>query len=163
MVVAFYQIILPDLKALSPFMLTCLSMTLRDDFTKALADFASLIQSDRTVEAIERYYAEDAIVFENRDLARAGRDACALWEREQRRQLAKAPSVVVRAQGRDDGGTTAFFELVVRWEEQSGRCLRLEEVLIQRWHQGKIAEERYYYEGIIDESDDDSLPENLLS
>lgn len=138
-------------------------MTPQDDFSRALADFASLIQSDRTVEAIERYYADDAIVFENRDLARAGRDACALWEREQRRRLVQAPSITVRAQGRDSVGMTAFFELLVRWEEEGGRQLRLEEVLVQRWHQGKIAEERYYYEGIIDESDEDSLPENLLS
>lgn len=138
-------------------------MTEVDDWAKALADFAGLIQSDQTVVAIERYYAEDAIVFENRDLARAGRDACALWEREQRRKLASAPSIVVRAQGRSADRATAFFELIVRWQEQSGRQLRLEEVLVQRWHAGKIAEERYYYEGIIDESDEDSVPENLLS
>jgi len=138
-------------------------MTSKDGWALSLAEYELLLLSDKTVEAIERFYADDAIVFENRALARAGRSACVLWEREQRRQLLSPPVTTVRSRGADASGQTAFFELVQRWQEPDGRSLRLEEVLVQRWHNGKIAEERHYYEGVIDESDADSRPENALS
>lgn len=135
----------------------------REDWQEAVVEFERLMTQGKTVEAIERYYAEDAIVFENRSLARAGRASCAQWEREQVRRHAQPPVIRVRARALDPSTNTAFFELTVRWIEGNQRVMRLEEVLVQSWERGRIAQERYYYEGVVDEGDDASAPSTVTT
>lgn len=113
----------------------------------------ALIEAGETVAAIERYYAEDAHVFENRRLARAGRDKCARHEREQLAAQPRPPSFKLTRRAFDEASETGFIELAVRFADPEGRPLLLEEVLVQRWARGKVERERYYYEGVVDEGD----------
>lgn len=133
-----------------------------NDWQDAVAEFERLMTNGGTVEAIERFYADDAIVFENRKMARAGRSNCAKWEREQLKRLAQPPTIRVRSRATDPKTLTAFFELLVRYSEGQGRNMRLEEVLVQTWERGHIVQERYYYEGVVDESDDEPSPSTVM-
>ena len=47
----------------------------------------------------------------------------------------------------------AFLEYVIRYTPRGGRPMRLEEVSVQAWECGRIVEERFYYEGLVDEGD----------
>ena len=49
---------------------------------------------------------------------------------------------------------TAFLEYVVRFRSAEGRPVRLEEVAVQTWEEGLIVQERFYYEGVVDEGDE---------
>lgn len=120
---------------------------------KQVRSFVELVTTGRTVEAIEKFYAEDATVFENRELARAGRSECAA---EERRMLASQPELpriraVHVAVNEADG--VAFIEWLIRFTSPKGRPMRLEEVAVQKWENGLIVEERFYYEGFVDEGD----------
>ncbi len=120
---------------------------------KQVRSFVELVTSGRSVEAIERFYAEDVTVFENRELARAGRSECAA---DERRHLAAQPDpprmrAVHWAVNEADG--VAFIEWLIRFTSSQGRPMRLEEVAVQKWENGLIVEERFYYEGFVDEGD----------
>jgi ketosteroid isomerase-like protein len=113
--------------------------------------FRSLLEAGRPLEAIERFYAPDICVFENRTLARAGRKKCLDHEREQLKSQPKPPEFRFRRTAIDEAAGVVFFEYVVRFAGPEGRPLRLEEVAVQDWNGGVITEERFYYEGVVDE------------
>ena len=45
-------------------------------------EFAELLSKGRSLDAMERFYAPEVSVFENRELARAGKAQCLQYERE---------------------------------------------------------------------------------
>ncbi len=123
--------------------------------SKLVQGYVELTRADRGVEAIERYYAEDVVVFENRELSRAGRETCAKYERAARARVAAPPTLTVRGIGVDESQNKTFVEWVVRFVSTEGKPFQLEEVAVQKWDGDRISEERFYYEGLVDESDDD--------
>lgn len=116
-------------------------------------NFRSLLEQGRTVEAMERYYAEDVCVFENRALARAGRAQCVAHERAALSKLPIPPAFRFKRLAVDDSTGCAFLEYVLRFTGEGGRPQRIDQVAVQTWERGKIVEERFYYEGLVDEGD----------
>jgi len=113
----------------------------------------ALIEGGETVVAIERYYAEDVTVFENRVLARAGRARCMEYERAELAKQPRPPDIKILRRAFDETSQTGFLEYRIRFAGRNGRPMRLEEVSVQQWSRGKVDIERYYYEGMIDEGD----------
>jgi ketosteroid isomerase-like protein len=124
--------------------------TVREQFR----DFVDLLSKGKTVQAIEKYYGEDVCVFENRELARAGRDKCVAHERAALGGVAGPPAFKVHRTALDEATGTAFIEYTVRFADREGRPWRLDEVAVQTWEGGKISRERFYYEGVVDEGDE---------
>src|SRR5262245_33409503 len=118
-----------------------------------LREFVALVEAGRSLEAIERFYADDVIVFENQERARIGKVAAVAFERD---ALAASPApAVVRAHASafDPRTGRSFVEWTIRFVGREGRPMRLDEVAVQSWARGTIVEERFYYEGIVDEGD----------
>jgi ketosteroid isomerase-like protein len=118
-----------------------------------LVSFIRLVEQSKTVEAMEQFYSADVVIFENRELARAGLEPCIKYEREMLAKLVAPPKMKALRFAYDEATDTAFIEWLIRFQAQEGRPMRLEEVVVQTWHGGKIAEERFYYEGFVDEGD----------
>ncbi|HEX6244677.1 MAG TPA: nuclear transport factor 2 family protein [Polyangiales bacterium] len=129
-------------------------MSLSED----LREFIRLCEQGKTLEAIERFYAEDVVVFENHERARAGRDACLAFEREALARLSQPATLRARAHAVEQQSGVAFIEWAIRFIGDDERPMRLEEVAVQRWGRGRIVEERFYYEGLVDEGDEDPEP-----
>ena len=126
-------------------------MTLSENLRALVA----LCEQGKTLEAIERFYADDVVVFENHERARAGREACLAFERSALAQLKEPARLRARAYAAEPQLGVAFIEWVIRFLGDDGRPMRLEEVAVQRWSGGRIVEERFYYEGLVDEGDED--------
>jgi ketosteroid isomerase-like protein len=120
----------------------------------SLRSFVELLSAGKTLEAMERFYHPEVMVFENRTLARAGRAVCLEHERQQLSQQASPLSFRLLKSAVDEQSGVAFLEYVLRFRAPDGRQLRLEQVAVQRWSEGRIVEERFYYEGFVDESDE---------
>lgn len=120
---------------------------------EAVSDFIGLSVSGQTVLAIERYYAEDVVVFENNELARAGRAKSADDERKALASQPVAPTLKVLGHAVNEAQGLAYITWLIRFIGRDEKPMRLEEVAMQRWSGGKIVEERFFYEGMIDESD----------
>ena len=110
---------------------------------------------------MEQFYDGEIVVFENRNLARAGLRQCLDYEAKQLATQPSAPEFKVTSFAVNQQTGHAFLEYTVRFAAPNGRPLRLDEVAVQKWHGSKIVEERFYYEGVIDEGDDtDSNPDS---
>lgn len=117
-------------------------------------EFADLLQKGRPLDAMEKYYAPEINVFENRQLARAGKVRCLQHERDALANQPEPPRFKVRKVAVDEVRGHAFLEYVVRFCSSDGRPQRLEEVAVQTWDNNLIIEERFYYEGVVDEGDE---------
>ena len=111
---------------------------------QTLESFIALVESGRFVEAIERFYADDATMQENHRPPRVGKAALLANERKvltgSRRVLARC----VRPW---------FVEgdrVVIRWQfefEDAYRMIaRVDELALQRWHDERIVEEKFFYD-----------------
>jgi ketosteroid isomerase-like protein len=117
-------------------------------------EFADLLKKGRSLDAMERFYSPEVNVFENRQLARAGKARCLQYEREALASQPQPPRFKLLKLAFDEASGHAFLEYVVRFQSATGRPRRLEEVAVQTWENGLITEERFYYEGVVDEGDE---------
>jgi ketosteroid isomerase-like protein len=125
--------------------------------SESLREFVSLSEKGKTLEAIERFYADDVVVFENHERARAGREACLAYERAALAQLKEPATLRAKAYAADAHVGVAFIEWVIRFVGEDERPMRLDEVAVQRWAGGRIVEERFYFEGMVDEGDEEGV------
>jgi ketosteroid isomerase-like protein len=117
-------------------------------------EFAELLRKGRPLAAMEQYYAPEVTVFENRRLARAGKQQCLQYERDALANQPDAPRFKLVTMAVNEATGHAFLEYVVRFRSAEGRPVRLEEVAVQSWESGQIVQERFYYEGVVDEGDE---------
>jgi ketosteroid isomerase-like protein len=122
---------------------------------KQVKEFVELVTTGQTVESMERFYSEDVNVFENRELARSGRAICVAEEARLRAAQPSPPRVRALKIAVNEADGVAFIEWIFRFTSPEGRPLRLEEVAVQKWEHGRIIEERFYYQGLVDEGDDE--------
>ena len=106
--------------------------------------FVATVEAGRYVEAIERFYTEDATMQENQQPPRRGRDALAAHERSvlaRMKEIHTLPGTQVLVHG---------DRVVIRWRfvlvYGDGRRTALDEIAWQRWSGDLIAEERFYYD-----------------
>lgn len=118
--------------------------------------YAALLVAGRSVQAIEQYYAEDVCVFENRELVRAGLGQCVQFEQRSLASLEAPPRIKLTALAVNQQTAVSFLEYTLRFTDAEGRHLRLEQVAVQRWERNRIAQERFYYEGFVDEGEERS-------
>lgn len=102
---------------------------------------------------MQEFYHDEVLIFENRMLARAGKAACLAHEREQLATQAEAPRFKLTAHAVNEATGHVFLEYTVRFADSTGRPMRLDEVAVQRWEGDHIVQERFYYEGLVDEGD----------
>ena len=116
-----------------------------------VTEFIELLRQGRQLEAVSRFYDDEVLIFENRTLARAGRSACLAFEEQQLRELKQGVHFKLCSFACNERTGHAFIEYVLRFTGSDGRPLRAEEVAVQTWSRGKIVQQRFYYEGLIDE------------
>jgi len=116
-------------------------------------EFIRLFEAGRGLEALTRFCAPDVVMFENRELSRAGREQCLELEREALARLTGAPVMKALRYAVDESAGTAFIEWLIRVEPVGGDVHRLEEVAVQVWEDELLVSERHYYQGYIDEGD----------
>jgi ketosteroid isomerase-like protein len=110
----------------------------------AVQGLIDAVEAGNFVEAIQAYYAPEASMRENTDAPRQG--IAALVDNEQR-ILAVFKSIKGRSLG------PALVEgdrVAINWafdfERQDGTTAHMEEVAWQRWQDGKVVEERFFYD-----------------
>jgi ketosteroid isomerase-like protein len=128
-------------------------MTAREGIEASVRAFAELLAEGRSLEAMQRFYAEEVNVFENRELARAGKARCLELERAALSRQPTPPRFRLLKLAVNEQSGHAFLEYRVRFQSKEGRPMCLEEVAVQTWEAGRIVEERFYYEGVVDEGD----------
>lgn len=108
-----------------------------------------------TLTPLERYYADDVVVFENREMVATGKTQALARERANLEKLRGLPTFRCRDFAISKERECAFVEWTLRVHSKAGDELRVDEVCVYRFASGRIAEERHYFEGFVDEGDEE--------
>lgn len=108
-----------------------------------LENLFSYIREGRILDAINEFYAEEAVMQENNLPPTVGREAN--WERE-KQFLSTVKEwqrfdVTAKAVGED----VTFYETVMDWVLTDGKPVHVEQVVVAKWRDGKIIHERFYH------------------
>jgi SnoaL-like domain len=106
--------------------------------------FVSLVESGKTVEAMERFYAEHASMQENTTDPRIGKAALIKYEEAALASISKLRATCVRP---------VFVSgdlVVIRWvfeiEDKKGKTITFEELAYQRWEGNHMVQEQFFYD-----------------
>ena len=104
----------------------------------------SLVENRKFVEAIQHFYADDAVMRENGGTQRTGLEAILAGER---RALASFKEMhVSRAASFIVDGDRAAINWIFEYTDVGGRRRRLNEIAYQQWRDGRIVHECFYYD-----------------
>ena len=105
--------------------------------------FVALVEQDEFVEALQEFYSDDAIVQENGEPPRAGRQNL----------IAHELAALARVKINTAPGSWFMVDedrVVINWVFEitgpDGRMVRMDELVHQTWHGDKIVRERFYFD-----------------
>jgi SnoaL-like domain len=110
----------------------------------AIEYFITLVETGRTVEAMERFYADHATMQENAAPPRVGKRALIDHERAALASIGSMTATCVRPVF--VSGDFAVIRWVFEIRDKGGKTLRFEELAHQRWEGDLMAEERFFYD-----------------
>ena len=112
--------------------------------TAIVQDFLFTVEAGRFVEALERFYAEDASMRENIEPPRIGLETLVEYERG---VMTAFKSITGYHLGRVLIGGD---QVAIRWRFEfvgtSGEARTLDEIAWQRWRGDRIVEEQFFYD-----------------
>lgn len=114
-----------------------------------LEDLLAHIHEGRILEAIDRFYAEDVVMQENGNEPTRGRAANRIREQQFLDQVKQWNRFDVKARAvsaLDDRTAVAFVESAADFVTTDDTHVVMEQVAVQRWRDGRIVHERFYYD-----------------
>ncbi len=114
------------------------------DFKSAVSDFQNLISEGKTLEAIEKYYADNVQLQENNDAPRVGK-TLALAHEKGNIERVKHFKINVISSISDEKQGLVMGEMQIDIETLKGEHVQMNEAYVQKWADGKIIFERFYY------------------
>ncbi len=114
------------------------------DLHNRLIDY---LREGKFAEGIEDFYAEDVAAQETGKPPVVGRQALAAAEREFLQKVTEYHGIEVLASAIDDQGNgngTVLYEAVMRWQQSDKGAVTVEQVVVERWKDGKVQNIRFY-------------------
>lgn len=104
------------------------------------------IQTGRILDAMTEFYAEDTAMQENRNEPVRGLAANIEREKQFLAQVKDFKAFQATAIGVDEAAGVALVESFMEFVNTEGQDVRLEQVSVTKWENGKIKHERFYYD-----------------
>jgi len=108
------------------------------------AELNDMIRQGKALEAFEKFYAENVVMMEN-DESFEGKEANRTREQKFFGNIAEVHSAGISATAVN--GNTSFCEQHFDATFKDGKRIRMEEVAVRTWKDGKVVKERFYYKG----------------
>ncbi len=115
------------------------------ELKESVNDLNSMILQGNALEAFEKYYAEDVVMQENDLPPTVGKEANREREKEFFSKVVEFRGAEVKAVAIGDGITMVEWFFDYTHEDWGRRTYH--QVAVQRWKDGKIVHERFYYGG----------------
>lgn len=107
-------------------------------------EFIDRVESLDYVGALLEFYHEDAVVQENFNEPRRGRDALVAHEIDIATRFGPVP--VRRVERFAINGDLVFINWIFELRHEDGSIRLLDEITMQTWREDRIAEERFYFD-----------------
>lgn len=114
------------------------------DLERRLRDLHGYIRAGRILEAMSEFYADEVEMQENANPATVGLFANIEREKQFLSTVKQWTGFEVRTVG--IGQDVTFYEAVFDFIRTDGVPVHVEQVDVARWRQGKIVQERFYYD-----------------
>ena len=114
------------------------------DIGARVRDLIGYIQQGRIIDAMYEFYAPDAQMQENRNPPTRGLEANVEREKQFLSNVKEWKGFTAKALSAE--GDVSFMETVIEFVATDGSPVRLEQVSVSRWRDGKIVHERFYYD-----------------
>lgn len=101
-----------------------------------------LIIQGKSADAFQRFYAEDVVAQENDEPERIGRDAWMRGRQDFEKNMTKFDARVLAHAA---NGDTSFSEWEYNVELAGMRAMKIVQVAVRRWKDGKVVRERFYH------------------
>ena len=111
------------------------------------AQVIAYLQQGKFAEGIEDFYAEDATAQENTNPPTVGRATMVENERQFLTKVTAYHGIEVLATGIDDqggGSGVVLYEAIMQWDQKDKGHVSVNQVVVERWKDGKIAHIRFY-------------------
>ena len=115
-------------------------MSLEDNVLKLIA----LAEQGKFLEALQQFYAEDAVMQDNNGLPRVG--LANILAHERKAMAAFKEMHVNRADSFLMDADRVAINWIYEYTAADGRRYRLDEIAYQVWRNGKVIRERFYYD-----------------
>ena len=105
------------------------------------------LSQGKFAEGIEDFYADDVHVRENTNPPAVGRETLAANEREFLKKVSAYHGIEILATAIGDqgeGNGVVLYECIMKWEQTDKGAVTVEQVVVERWTNGKIASIRFY-------------------
>lgn len=109
-----------------------------------LNDLFGYIRQGKIIEAMNEFYDQDTVMQENANTPTKGLAANIKREKQFMSGVKEWNGFNVTAQG--VGGDVTFYECNLDFTTTSGQPVHMEQVVVARWKNGKIVQERFYYD-----------------
>jgi ketosteroid isomerase-like protein len=103
------------------------------------------VLSGKIMDAFEKYYADDVVMQENSEDPRVGKDANRKAEEQFMASVEAFHGAKVKASAVN--GDVSFSEWEMDITFKGGKRVKMEQVAVRHWKNGKIAHERFFYNG----------------
>ena len=101
------------------------------------------VLSGKIMDAFEKYYADDVVMQENSDEPRVGKAVNRKAEEEFMSSVEAFHGAKVNASAVN--GDVSFSEWEMDLTFKGGKRVKMEQVAVRKWKNGKIAHERFFY------------------
>ncbi len=108
------------------------------------AELNHMIRQGKALEAFEKFYADDVVMMEN-DQVFEGKELNRKREQEFFGNIKEVHSASIGPTA--VSGDTSFCEQSFDTTLLDGTRMRMEEVAVRTWRDGKVIRERFYYKG----------------
>ena len=105
------------------------------------------LKQGKFAEGIEDFYAENATVQENTNPPTVGRPTMVENERKFLTKVTAYHGIEILATGIDDqggGNGVVLYEAIMQWDQSDKGHVSVNQVVVERWKDGKIAHIRFY-------------------
>jgi hypothetical protein len=113
------------------------------NFNTAVEDLIAKVVGGKALDAFDRYYADDVTMQENEQPPRVGKVVCRAFEED---FVSKVKAIrTLACDGYVISGSKAFIVYRVDVDHADWGTLKMSEVAIQEWSNGKVVHEKYIY------------------
>lgn len=101
-----------------------------------------MIVAGKSVDAFLNFYAEDVVAQENDEPERHGRDA---WMKARQQMEQNLKSFKARVLANAANGDVSFSEWAFDMEIAGMGAMKMNQVAVRRWKDGRVIRERFYH------------------
>lgn len=109
-------------------------------------DIYNMIGQGQLLEAFDKYYSENVVMTEPMG-TREGKVACREYEEQFLSSIQEFHNMEVKAIASDEENGVVFHETSMDVTFKDGNRVHMEQTGVQRWENGQIVHERFYYSG----------------